>query len=482
MTNRPRLNVVLLVLDSVRADHLSAYGYHKNTSPNISDIAKEGVIFENTFSAAPWTVPSHASIFTGKYPSYHKCVLRNLQLGKQNTTLAEILRRNRYRTMAITACPLLRPEYGIGRGFDDFINMGDLSIDKLLRKAPKEVVRTLISGPDKFTFLNNETVKKLLNKNSKSGKPFFLFVNYFNCHAPYNPPKPFKRKFCDRLDESRLYIWELILNRTVGAREKDSNSKVNKRKIRFLANGSGGYSFMAGRIKVSEEEWRIVRSLYDGEIAYLDYRIGELVNFLRKEELFDETLLIITSDHGENFGEHGFASHGYCLYDTLIRVPLIITCPSLIQSKRRISSLVSTIDIFPTVIRALGLMKTPSDIQGVSLYPFGKQKFHRFVCAEFEKGHTRIGVSMEKGLKCIRTKSHKYIVSSNQEEELYNLQNDPFEKRNLINECPDKARLLRTELERIMDISYFGPEESIYMEDKHEQEQLIRRLKQLGYI
>lgn len=480
VTNRSTLNVILLVLDSVRADHLSVYGYCRKTSPKIDDIAKEGVIFDNAFSAAPWTVPSHASIFTGKYPSHHKCGLKNMRLGRANITLAEILRRNGYHTMAITACPLLRPEYGIGRGFDDFISTSDLSIDQLLRKAPKEVVRILIFGPDKFTFQNNNLIQKLLKKSHSNRKPFFLFVNYFNCHTPYDPPKPFKEKFCGCTHKPRAYITEFILKKVFGrTSEKISNSKIDIQKVRYIASGQGGFSFMAGRLKISAEEWEIVKSWYDGEITYLDYHIGELIKFLKQEDLFDNTLLIITSDHGENFGEHGLASHGYCLYDTVLHIPLIMTCPSVIPKKRRISKLVSTIDILPTVLRILNIRKTQSYIQGVSLYPFQTRKFHSFICAEFEQGHTKMGDQTESGLKCIRSEFWKYIISSKQEEELYNLQNDHFEERNVVDKYPSKAEFLRKEMENIIDISYFGPKKPL---TKEENQQMVKRLKALGYV
>lgn len=509
-------NVVLIVLDTVRADHLSCYGYKRKTTPNIDKIAEKGVLFKNAFSPGSWTPPSHASIFTGKYPSKHRTLGENVRLEKNNATFAEIMNRNGYATVAVVACPILSSENGFDRGFQTFINVyeqvhalnhkkssnhqnklsnkdsWDKLVLKFLKQGPHETLGTMIYGKDKFTYRTNKTILKLLRNLRKQNKPFFLFVNYFECHAPYDPPRPFKKLFLNSIRQPRLYLTELILAR-LGKRNKDkiNNDHVDFQKICSIANGPGAFSFMAGNFDVSEEEWDIVKSLYDGEIAYLDYQIGRLFNMLYEEGVFDDTLLIITSDHGENFGEHGLASHAVSLYDSLLHVPLIMIHPSIIPKKKKLSSIVSTIDIMPTVLDLLKIHTRDNEyeFQGRSLYPFDENENERLIFAEYGYawrarahilGRARKRLKMENGLKCVRTSTFKYILSSSGKEELYNIKKDPSEEMNIASKYPEKTKYLKKELEKELDISYFGPTESSYTQQ--ESEEIKKRLEALGYI
>lgn len=490
LAKKSKTNVVLLVLDSMRFDHLSVYNYNRRTSPNLDWIGKKGAVFENAFSAAPWTIPSHASIFTGKYPSSHKCVWGSMRLGNANATLTEILKMNGYRTIGVSACPLLEPDYGVGKGFDFFLNTGvlDYSTAELIRHSLKpgrmrDVFRRLASGPDQQTSFNNVLIKNLLKKESGKKRPFFLFANYFNCHAPYDPPRPFKEVFSKpHLTRSDVYIKELILNKIAGrTSERVSNVFVDIHKLRHISSGAGGFDFIRGELEITKEEWEIIRSWYDGEIAYLDFHIGQLVKFLEEEDLFDNTILVITSDHGEIFGEHGLASHAYCLYDVVLHVPLIVTCPSLISEKDRVDDLVSTIDVFPSITHMLHIKDIKPSFQGRSLFPLENQVSRNFICAEFERGHkrqARLRRGNERGLKCIRSKSWKYIFSSDKEEELYNLESDPLEETNLKDKYRSRANSLRKKMSKIIDVLDFGPEADFARDDDR---QLLKRLEALGY-
>jgi len=506
MKNKP--NVVLIVLDTVRADHLSCYGYNRRTSPNIERLAEEGVLFENAFSAGAWTPPSHASLFTGKYPSHHKTLGANIHLGQEEVTFAEIMSRNGYFSAAVVACPILSSQNAFDRGFQEYINVYEqmLGLDmidvhdrmgknqsnennvvrlilRLLKRNPKELVRTILYGEDKLTNQTNQMAMELLRRNHNGRKPIFLFINYFNCHAPYNPPRPFRKLFLDSLEEPRLHLMELILTkilrRNIG---KINDVEVDYPKIRYVANGPGGFSFAAKELEVSEKEWKIVESLYDGEIAYLDYRISELFRFLCDEGIFDDTILIITSDHGENFGEHGLASHALCLYDSVLHVPMIMTYPPAIPKKRKILSTVSTIDILPTVLGLLDI-RGEYDFQGRDLRPFEEKKGENFICAEYGERHTemRRRLRLERGLKCVRTESYKYILSSYQQEELYNIRENPLEETNIVKEYPELAKQYKKLLEGVLDISYWGPREFDHLERESERE-MKKRLRALGYI
>lgn len=487
-------NIILLIMDAVRADHLSCYSYHRKTSPNIDKLAQQGVLFENAFSAAEWSYPSHASIFTGKYPSYHKTLGKDIFLHKENTTIAEILKSKGYQTLGVTGNTLLSHPNGFNKGFQKYIVLDTPYRSlKFFTQSPKDFIRTLIYGTDWYTYRNLETIKKLLNKNLGK-KPFFLFTNLYGCHAPYDPPRPFKKRFCNSLSEPRLYILKNILSKITGyTGEKIRGSSLDIQKLNTIASDYGQYSFMAKELQVSEEEWEVVKSWYDGGISYLDHRIGEFIDFLCDKGIFDNTLLIITSDHGDNFGEHGLASHQFCLYDSLLHVPLIMVYPSVIPKGKRISNLTSTIDVFPTILDILKIQGHRNGIQGRSQFPFKDQKIHDFVCAECgESVMSRPADSIEfqelcpklkpydKGSKCLRTQSHKYILSADGKEELYDIIKDPLEEVNSIHKYPDKAENFRKLLENTIDTSFFGPKD--FPTEGEERKKMISRLKALGYM
>jgi arylsulfatase A-like enzyme len=453
---KQRPNIILMVMDTVRADHLSSYGYHRKTTPNIDKLAKQGVLFENAFSPATWTPPSHASIFSGKYPFQHNTLGKDARF-KEEASIAEVLRCNSYQTIGITDCAILSPQNGFNKGFQEYINTSEISLASLrfLRENFKDVIRTLIRGPDSHTYRINEIIKRLLSNRNYRKKPFFLFINYFNCHIPYNPPKPFKKK---------LFV---------------PDSDLDSRKLKHIASGKSFSAFMKKGLQISWREWEVVKSWYDGEIAYLDSRIGELLKFLHSEGFLDNTFLIITSDHGEYFGEHGLAGHVFGLYDELLHVPLIMVYPDEIPKGIRISNIVSTIDIFPTIMDLLDI-KTPKNKLSKSLRAFEDRSFHDFILAESEwqvsKG--KPSPKIHARCKCIRTTSYKYINWLDLgEEELYDLRCDPFERVNVACKYPKKSEYFRKQLQKIFQMSDFGPKTHIL-----ENKKMLKRLKDLGYI
>lgn len=499
-------NIILIVMDTVRADHLSCYGYHRKTTPNIDKIAKEGILFENAFSTAPWSPPSHASIFTGKYPSHHKTLGRNVCLDNENTTIAEILRNNGYKTIGLTNCNLLWHGSGFSKGFQQFILPSEESFRSIKSKSselgyllssfvkgPRYSTKSLILGPDSYTYHTTETIKALLGR-YKSSTPFFFFVNFFNCHAPYNPPRPFKKKFVEGFHEPKLYIMEFLLEKifqTTGERAQNSDIK----KLQYIAGGScvSRFSFMAKELQISEKEWEIIRGWYDGEIAYLDHCIGDLVHFLRNEDLLEDTLIVITADHGENLGDHGLAGHHFCLYDSLLHIPLIISYPYLFNGKEKFKSNVSSIDILPTIASICNI-DTKMDIQGKSLYPFNENDVHEFIFAECGESLTQIGLShlknafskfrsklhsVDRGYKCIRDSVYKYILSGDGTTQLFEISKDPNEEKNIQSECPKKAYQLRRQMEKFIDIHYFGPTDISRTESQRKE--TLDRLRAIGY-
>jgi arylsulfatase A-like enzyme len=463
-------------MDDVRSDHLSCYGYQQKTSPNIDKVAQNGVIFENAFSTAEWSPPSHASLFTGKYPSYHKTLGMNLFLNKANTTLGDILSQNGYQTIGISCNPLIGSESGFNKGFQKYIDMSKTPLSFKWLKNPRAIIRTLIYGPDSNTFRATEIIKSFLKEKVVRRKPFLLFVNFMNGHHPYDPPKPFKKKFCKNFDECELFLIEFMLNHFFGkTTEKIYDSNLDIHKLRYIAAGKLFWGFMQKKLEISTEEWDLIKSWYDGEIAYLDYRIGNLVNFLKNNDLFEKTLLILTSDHGESFGEHRLATHTSGLYDSLIHVPLIMTYPDMIPKQKRIKNIVSIMDIFSTILEILDIRVHDLNVQSKSLYPFEERVFHEFVCAECGRRQNPFGY-YEKGFKCLRSDLYKYILSHDGKEEFYNINDDPLEQVDLSQKYPEKITYLRKQLEKTIDISYFG------YDIPKQKEIMLKRLKALGYL
>lgn len=307
-----RPNVLLVTLDTTRADHLGLYGYARPTSPHLDALAREAVVFERAYSTSSWTLPAHASLFTGRFPSSHGARhdpegalvladaidappdIRARGLGAAETTLAEVLSGQGYRTGAVVAGPWLLREFGLGRGFAHY---DDAEIHepggRRARQVSEAATRWLEATPE----------------------PFFLFLNYFDPHAPYAPPAPWLRSFLPPGEEPNL------------------------------------------------RSARQAPALYDAEILYMDSELGRLFRELRERGLWERTLIVVTSDHGELLGERGEWGHERFLWEPLVRVPLLVKPAGARQPGRRERDPVSVVDVMPLVLRAAGL-PVPEAVQG----------------------------------------------------------------------------------------------------------------------
>ena len=466
-------NILLIVLDAVRFDHLSCYGAERPTSPSLDALAEQGVLFENAFAAGSWTPPSHAALFTGKYPSQCGTMGHQLRLNNSHLTIAEFLRRQGYRTAGIGSAWISRRQ-GFAYGFEHFVELWqrtdwrDLAFtrDRLLRKIYDRVTHSNDGGDYAAVQWMKRWIKRV-----KGQGPFFGFLRFLSAHTPYAPPPPFKKRF-----------------------EPELGPQDDLKKLRFLA-ADGGYSYMAGYLEVSPREWDIIRAWYDACILYIDSLIGSLITWLEDLELLDSTLIIVTSDHGENFGEHGLAGHSYCVYDTLLHVPLIIAAPQgLMPRGQRISDLISLVDILPTVGHIIGASDAiPPDVAGQSFFPLDSQPRRDAIFAEygppyaftvFKRLHPEFSPTrFDRALRTIRTQTHKYIMGSDGQEELYDLTADPAEERNLIDVHPDLANQLRDRL-----IATLGGFETLSPTDTpsplsaEEEVRLMAHLRDLGYL
>jgi arylsulfatase A-like enzyme len=460
-------NIIVIILDCVRAGHLSCYGYHRETTPNLDQIATQSALFENAFTVAPWTVPSIASLFTGTLPSKHLTNLGKIPLNPNYVTIAEVLKSMGYKTMAYSNNVWISQRSGFNRGFDIFEEIyskshspKDSALQKLVRLKNK-IEKIVLNHYDHGAYITNKKVKAWLSKYFTK-TPFFLYIHYMECHEPYWPPKPF----------NTLYAPEGFTVRAL--------KRVNQYP----------YDYLFGNLELNNNDFEILQALYDGSLSYLDCMIGDFFRFLKEREIIDQTILIIMADHGQNNGEHNLLSHTLCLYDTLLHIPLIIRAPRFFPAGLRISQAVQTIDIFPTILDILGIESEAiwKQLQGRSIFSILEGDSPPFLIAEYfkpsfeklEKEYPRFDFSsIPDQLKAIRVNNFKYIWSSKEENELYNLSDDPEELNNLIEIFPEKANKLKTML---LNWAKSFPEAQYNGQVIEFDEPLRKKLRDLGYI
>ncbi len=465
--NRP--NIILISIDTLRADHLSCYGYKRKTTPNIDRIAEEGVLFKNAYSTSVWTPPAHASMLTGLYPSQHGVVDEN-KLDNQIPTLAEILQSNGYRTAGFVNNPAVGQLIGLDRGYDSFHEIWrGLASRQIFHRAIHKV-REALGYTDHWASKTNQITVNWLTNRRDIEKPFYIFIHYIEPHNPLMAPKPFR--------------WKYLKKPLIG--------QVDMRKIRKVAKNP--LICLTDDMELNELEIEALTCLYDEEIAYLDCRIGQLLKWLNSQKLLEDTLLIITADHGEHLGEKGLYSHVASLYEPIVHIPLIMRYPELIEASSLNDALVQLIDIVPTILQVAGLEIESFRFSGVPLLPLQqKQEYHDYIIAEWEgripnfvkarlakldKSHNTNKYTTK--LTMLREGPYKFIQNSNGKEELYNLSVDREESNNLV--VKEKAnsdmlrRILKDWLLQNKNNQEIAREQ--YLLDKITKE----RLQALGYI
>jgi len=401
------MNIILFTIDTLRADHLECYGYDRVKTPNINQLASEGILFEHSIAQAPLTLPSHSSIFTGTHPFYHG--MRDnggFYLEEKHITLAEVLKTKGYSTGAFVGAFVLDSRWGLDQGFDYYYDNFDptkyktVSLDSVQRRGDEVLSEAC----------------KWLEKNSQD--KFFAWIHLYDPHTPYNPPEPYKTQYNGR---------------------------------RF--------------------------GLYDGEIAYVDLLMGDFRNFMEEKNLLDKTLIILTGDHGESLGEHKESAHGFFIYDSDIRVPLIIRFPENKFQGSLITNQVRSIDIMPTILNMIG-GRSPESVQGESILPLilGKQGGEAF-SAYSETYWPRYHYGWSE-LKSLRKGQYKFIDAP--KPELYDILEDPGELNNLVNKKAALGHEMKRELEALIDrYSVEGIEEA--GPKKIDNDSLVK-LQALGYI
>jgi arylsulfatase A-like enzyme len=408
-------------------------------------------------------------LFTGLYVSQHGTHARHQYLDTHFLTLAELLRSHGYRTALFPNVVWVSKPFGLHRGFDTFGLPGRLplfkKLDFLFKRETiiEKACRHLTGHPyESATRDTNQKIKKwLATEYEDGGAPFFINVHYGNPHLPHRFRKPY----------TALYL---------GDRSAEAK-KVNQDPHRY----------MAGKVSMSEEDFEILKALYDGELSYLDFMLNEVFELLRERGIFDDTLLIITADHGENIGDHGLMAHQYCLYDTLIRVPLIIRYPRLFPAGHRENGQVQTHEIFTTIMDVLGVERgeVVNDVRGRSLVPsktaaqplpFAISEDPAPNLAPFRRKCPGFDPSkFDRQLRAVRYGDYKYIWASDGRHELYNLLEDPQESDNLIQAQPEKAEEMQGQLDNWLESIKRSESEEMILEVD---EVIKERLEALGYL
>ncbi len=425
----PKLNVILISIDTLRADHLGCYGYTRDTSPHLDALSKESVLFKQVVAQAPYTVSSHMSMLTSLYPSFHKVnLIRESTMNPKIETLAERLYNNGYRTWAIVGGGQMSSDYGLSEGFESY---------------------TEFTSPHRDVWRKTQETIGFIEKEKDNN--FFIFFHSYKPHAPYNPIPPYDTIF-----------------------SPDYSGPISGSIEQIEAINSG-------QLEATPEDIQHLIALYDGDIREMDDQIVELFDYLKKEGLDKRTLIVFTSDHGEEFGEHGKVGvHSHTVYDELLLVPLILHLPEILPKGAVYDTQVQSVDILPTILDLTGTNLKDAPIHGESLLPLIKNgtqdenSRHAFSERLAADGNH---------FRSLRSSRFKYIMQDNKKKNIvdhfyYDLPADPQEQ-NSLKLTPEK---LREMFNQILFLIEEGKRVDTFQRGKKIDEDTLEILKALGYI
>jgi arylsulfatase A-like enzyme len=424
LVRRP-VNVVLISIDTLRADHLGCYGYGPPTSPQLDEFCRDAVVFENAVAQAASTLSSHASIFTSTLPSHHGALWSTrTALSPKATTIAEILGAQGYEAIGFHGGGMVAEELGVGQGFDPYVEI----------KGPfRKVVGAAVEWLDE-----------------RPPRPFFLFLHTYEVHHPYAP------------DPKILELFE----------EGYAGSLPDKMTVEHLRRINGRAE---PPLEIDEADLDHIIATYDAEIRSMDDALGRFFAALKQRGLFDDALVIFTSDHGEEFNEHGAVGwHAHTLYDELLKIPLVIKLPGAEQAGRRVGSVVRSLDLAPTVLEVLGLPPHPLFEGTSTLLLLDGDAPPRVAVSQNDKKY-------DPPISALRTSDWKLyedrLFWRVYRARLFDLRSDPAETRNVLAFNPGEGRRLAARLRQIESLRATISEGQAELSAES-----VRRLKSLGYV
>lgn len=523
-------DIIFIVLDTQRADRLGCYGYQPNEreesiTPNLDRFAKEGALFGTAISPAQWTIPSHASMFTGLYPSAHQVTQSNQTLSPDRPHLAELLQSAGYQTVGFCNNPLVGViDNGFKRGFDCFYNYGGAipSMPKNATRLPWPANRLLevytqflrrISYPiqnffgqsdlafrvslnalltplwSKFVNFKGQNARSVVDlvqwlrekETLEDAKPLFLFVNLMETHLPYWPPGEFVDRVAPYMRKNK--------------EARDIMRRWNREAYRWAAPLEE---------PLPDLESRVLNDMYDAEVAYQDDYLGPLFDHLRLRDNAENTLTVIVSDHGDGLGEHNYFGHAFVAYQELIHVPLILHWPKIIENGTNVNTPVSTRRIYHTILESAGIeieeefAAGEADKTSLSLLQSlegsdpeaGTAYAEVYPPLNFAKAVQHRQPELLERFRCLDTRravvkdGYKLIQVSEEPDELFDIGVDPRETMNLIKDLPDQTKELDGELDKLSTIVRTQKDmlEAGATLDLEADELLVKRLRGLGYL
>ncbi|AWB28329.1 sulfatase [Halococcoides cellulosivorans] len=479
-------NIVLFVTDTTRVDD----AYDDSVAPTLAALGDRGLRATNAFATAPWTLPSHASILTGTVPSKHGAHADHEFLDDALPTLPGLLSEAGYETQCVSNNTWLAAESGFERGFDDFHHMWQLlqsstSLSELVDVTDEDrlhtVASTLFEGNPLVNTTNalyrlyrdhrgddgaERTTRWIRDwvADRSAERPFFLLANYIEPHLDYRPPR--------RLAAAHL-------PEDIGYEEA-------------IAVSQAPWGYLAGHVSMSDRDFRALRGLYRAEIAHIDEQIAAVRAALADAGELENTVFVVVADHGENLGDHGLMDHQYCLYDSLVHVPLVISGGAF-EGWGDLHEFVSLADIVPTLLDAAGVEAPDAraGFQGRSIHPTADADPRAFVVSEYRGPVPSIDAlehhvgdlpasvyDLDRSLRAIRTAEYKLVRGSDGTTELYDVATDPDEQRDVAASNPRVVRRLERRLDDWLSaFDHADPDGSVAIGGQRK-----ARLEQLGYL
>ena len=428
-------NILLVSIDSLRSDHLHSYGYPRQTSPAIDALAREGVLFQTAVSDTSWTLPAHMTILTALPQHQHQVNVDRRRLSPSAVSVAEVLAGSGYSTAAFVSGPYLRAEYGFYQGFDHYDDYAALT---LLNEATSSVTSPTLLG----------LVQSWLGDWDRAGRhqPFFIFLHMWDVHYDYIPPSPYDT------------LYDPGYHGPITGENVTSTPRIHR--------------------EMDSRDLEHLIALHDGEIRFTDHHLGLLFERLRHLNALDDTIIAITSDHGEAFFEHGFKTHRHTLYDELILVPLIIRYPEKIPAGRIVLQQVRLLDLAPTLL-SLAEVKPPPEF-GMTKGPHAPADLSPLINGEPDFPSIPAFGDLEETQSSVRTDTLKLIVGREGPDSaaLYDLTEDPKEQTDLSAQRRSEVEHLHNQLLSFQRTT--APQvraESMRLDERH-----LKALRTLGYI